>query len=217
MDTADNELIDKEFETLKKLTHHSLPIVETQLVVNGNSAFLMREIEGTPLLRLLEEYPNGVPAEHVMWMLERLFSAIGYLHYNKVVHGNIKGEHILINKQNHNVSLLGFSLCITDADKPTAKYNVINDIYTAPEVDKNARVLPNADIYSVGKLAVLLLGGDVHSNGMPLSIDARIRSFIRTLVNPNPLERPNDAWVLWDEVIKLRNDVFGTERFKTLN
>ncbi|MDR0979397.1 MAG: hypothetical protein LBL91_05715, partial [Lachnospiraceae bacterium] len=39
IDTADNELIDKEFETLKKLTHHSLPIVETQLVVNGNSAF----------------------------------------------------------------------------------------------------------------------------------------------------------------------------------
>jgi len=215
-DPADNDLIDAEFKTLETLTHQSLPIVEKQIMVNDTSAIIMREVEGTPLPRLMEEYPKGVPAEHVMWMLERLFSIVGYLHYNKVVHGNIKAEHIIINKKNHNVSLLGFSLCITKADKPTAKYKVVNDIYTPPEVNSKAKVLPSADIYSVGKLAVLLLGGDANTNGMPISIDAKVRTFIRKLVNPNLSERPSDAWMLWDEVIKLRTDVFGADRFRTL-
>jgi len=134
-----------------------------------------------------------------------------------VVHGNIKPEHVIITKSNHNVSLLGFSLCITDADKPTARYKIINDIYTPPEIDNNTTVLPGSDIYAVGKLAILLLGGDVISNGMPLHIDVRIRDFVRKLVAADPHARPNDAWMLWDEVIKLRTDVFGKKRFIELS
>jgi len=214
IDPADNELIDAEFNTLNRLTHQSLPIVEKQIVVNDSSAFIMREVIGIPLPELMEEYPNGVPAEHVMWMLKRLFSCVGYLHYNKIVHGNIKPEHVIINKKNHNVSLLGFSLCINEADKPKAKYRVVNDIYTSPEVNKKARVLPSADIYSVGKLAVLLLGGDVETNGMPIHIDKKIRTFVRKLANPKLSEGPKDAWMLWDEVIKIRTETFGPECFK---
>jgi serine/threonine protein kinase len=164
----------------------------------------------------MEEYPNGVDAEHVMWMLERLFSVVGYLHSNRIVHGNIKPEHVIINKKNHNVSLCGFSLCITEADKPTARYKVANEIYSPPEVSKTAQVLPCADIYAVGKLAVLLLGGDVKNNGMPAIVDENIREFVRKLVITNYKTRPNDAWELWDEVITLRKKLYKSKRFKQL-
>ena len=214
-DPADNDLIDTEFNTLDAIKHHALPIVEHHFMVNDCSAFTMREIEGTPLLQLMKEYPNGVHEEHIMWMLERLFSVVGYLHSNKIVHGNIKPEHIIIDKPIHNVSLLGFSLCIPNADVPTARYKVANDIYSPPEVGKTARVMPSADIYAIGKLAVLLLGGDVKTNGMPVKVDASIREFVRRLVNTNHLDRPNDAWELWDEVIELRAKLF-TKGFKEL-
>lgn len=210
---GDNDLINAEFKTLNSTKHHALPIVENQLIVNGCSAFTMREIEGTPLLKLMEQYPNGVPAEHVMWMLERLFSVVGYLHANRIVHGNIKPEHVIINKPNHNVSLCGFSLCITEANMPTAQYKIVNDTYSPPEVCKTAKVLPSADIYAVGKLAILLLGGDVKSNGMPVTIDKTIREFVRKLVTEDYNTRPNDAWKLWDEVIAIRTKVYKTKHF----
>jgi len=212
-DPDDNDLLKNEFMTLLRLTHHSLPVVDYQIKVNDSAAFTMYEVEGTSLPRLMEEYPRGVSAEHLMWILERLFSVVGYLHFNRVVHGNIKPEHVIITKSIHNVSLLGFSLCITDADQPTARYKITNDIYSPPEIDSNTTVLPSTDIYAVGKLAILLLGGDVESNGMPLHVDARIRDFIRKLVSDDPAARPMDAWMLWDEVIKLRADIFGKKGF----
>ena len=64
--------------------------------------------------------------------------------------------------------MLGFSFCIPNANTSEAQYKIINDFYTAPEVKKTARVLPSSDVYSIGKIAIKLLGGDVVSNGMPI-------------------------------------------------
>lgn len=216
-DPADNDLIEAEFRTLSSITHHALPIVEHQLMINNCASFIMREVVGTPLLKLMEEYPNGVDPEHVMWMLERLFNVVGYLHSNKIVHGNIKPEHIIINKKTHNVSIVGFSLCITEADQKTARYKVVNEFYSPPEISKHARVMPNADIYAIAKLAILLLGGDVKTNDMPDSVDNKIKDFLMELVTHDYTVRPNDAWALWDDVIALRALLFKNKSFKILD
>ena len=217
IDSEDNDLITTEYNVLSTLRHQSFPYVEQKIMVNDTNSILMREVKGITMPELLEQYKKGVPAEHVMWMLERLLSAVGYLHSNRVVHGNIKPENIIINKDNHNVSLLGFSFCIPNANTSEAQYKIVNDYYTAPEVNKTARVLPSSDVYSIGKIAIKLLGGDVSSNGMPIFIDARVRAFIRKMVSNTLSDRPDDAWKLWSELIKLRNEVFGTQRFKKLD
>lgn len=214
LDPADNDLLKTEYDTLTLLRHHSLPYVERRIKVNDSIAILMREVKGTPMTEILEQYSNGVPAEHVMWMLERLLGVVGYLHANCVVHGNIKPENIIINKANHDVGLMGFSFCIPQANQPQARYKIVNDDYTAPEVDGKARVMPCSDVYSIGKLAVALLGGDVASGGMPIALDRRIRDFIRKMLSPAKDGRPNDAWGLWRELVKLRVDVFGPKHFK---
>ena len=185
-------------------------------MINDTNAILMREVKGITMPELMGQYSRGVPAEHVMWMLERLLSAVGYLHSNCVVHGNIKPENIMINKENHNVSLLGFSFCIPKANTKEAHYQIVNDQYTAPEVCKTARVLPSSDVYSIGKIGVELLGGDTASCGMPISVDAKVRAFIRKMASSSLSERPNDAWKLWSELIELRTEVFGTKRFQKL-
>lgn len=217
IDPEDNDLITTEYNVLSTLRHQSFPYVEQKIMVNDTNAILMREVKGVTMPELLEQYPKGVPSEHVMWMLERLLSAVGYLHSNCTVHGNIKPENIIINKDNHNVSLLGFSFCIPDANTTEAQYKIVNDYYTAPEVNKTARVLPSSDVYSIGKIAIMLLGGDISSNGMPISVDARVRAFIRKMVSNSISDRPNDAWKLWSELITLRTEVFGTQRFKKLD
>lgn len=212
----DNAMMDTEYDVLSAYKHQSLPYVENKIEVNGSTAILMREVKGTPMEDLMQEYPKGIPAEHVMWMMERLLGVVGYLHSNCVVHGNIKPDNIIINRANHNVSLTGFSFCIPEANKEDAGYKIINDFYTAPEVDASARVMPQSDIYSIGKVAVTLLGGSAATGGMPLSADPKVRAFIRKLMSDNSLDRPGDAWKLWDELIALRTEVFGSERFKPL-
>lgn len=213
IDEADNDLIQTEFNILTAVRHQSLPYVEHKITINGCNAIIMREVKGITMDELMEEYPQGVPAEHVCWMIERLLSVTGYLHSNFIVHENIKPENIIINKETHNVSLVGLSFAIQDANKDDAKYQIINDDYTAPEVSKTARVMPKSDIYSIGKIAIKLLGGNVSNNGMPINVDARVRKFFRNMVTD---DRSNDAWELWSKLINLRNEVYGTERFKTL-
>lgn len=215
-DSQDNELIENEFEVLDKLKHQSMPFIDKKVMINDNLGIIMREVEGVPMNEFIKEYPRGIPAEHVMWMLERLFSVIGYLHSNYVVHGNIKPEHIIINKKNHNVSLVGFSFCIPEANVSNARYKIINQDFTAPEVNKNTKVFPATDIYSIGKIAIELIGGDIKSHGMPITVHPEIRTFIRKISNEKYSQRPNDAWKLWDEVREIRNRVFGTERFLSL-
>ena len=217
IDSEDNDLLETEYNVLEKVRHQSLPYVEHKIMVNDTCAILMREIKGVTMPELMEQYKKGVPCEHVMWMLERLLSVVGFLHSNFVVHGNIKPENIIITKEVHNVSLVGFSFCIDKANTQDAKYKIVNDYYTAPEVNKTARVLPSSDIYSIGKIAIKLLGGDIVSNGMPISVDSRVRAFIRKMGSKDVSCRPNDAWELWSKLIKLRTEVFGNKRFKKID
>lgn len=137
---------------------------------------------------------------------------VGLLHSKKIVHGNIKPENLLIDVENHNVTLLDYSLCIKDADKYGSKYKIVNEFYTPKYVSSSSCVKPCTDIYALGIYAIDLMGGDIERIALPLTCDVRIRQFIRKLVSLDY----NDAWVLWDELRNLRTLVYGSERFKKL-
>lgn len=213
----DNILLENEYDVLKMLEHQSLPVVLHKLEANDTCALIMKEVRGISMIELMKQYPKGVPCRHVMWMLERLLGVVGYLHSKGIIHGNIKPENIIVNKSNHNVTILGFSFCISNSNTEEAKYKIANDYYTAPEVCKEMTVLPSSDIYSIGKIAQELLGGDVKTSMLPNNVDSRVQAFIEKMMMASYSTRPDDAWILWSELIKLRTEVFGTERFQKMN
>ncbi len=210
-DENDNDLIKNEYQTLLKLNHASIPKVITRLKVNDKEALIMYKPDGLSIEELLRDY-GYLSGEHICWVLERLLSCIGYLHSLKIVHGNIKEDNILINPDTHNVILKDYSLCIINANEKDSTYKIINDSYTPTYVSKDSKVIPNTDIYAVGKIAIKLLGGDIDRVGLPINCDIRVRQFIRKLLDQNS----NDAWQLWDELIKIRTEVYGSKRFQTL-
>ena len=211
IDTNDSDLIDKEYSLLNRLDHISIPKVNKKIVIDGRSCIIMPKVNGISLYDVITNY-NAISDRHVAWMLERMLSTIGYLHYNKIIHGNIKPENLIVDVNTHNVTLVDYTLSIIDANASGAKYAIINEDYSPKYVLDNHAVIPHVDIYAVGKIAVELLGGDIKSNGMPISSSANLRNFIRKMINVEN----NDAWALWDELIKLRNEDFGTSRFQKL-
>lgn len=211
MDEDDNNLLIEEYSLLGKLDHYSIPKIRTKLKINGKEAIIFNKGNYLTVEDIKKQYGN-INGEHICWILERMLSAVGYLHSQRIVHGNIKEENILIDVENHNVLIKDYTLCIEDADKKESKYKIINDFYTPSYVNSSSKVIPNVDIYAVGMIAINLLGGDIERIALPLSLDVRVRTFIRKLLNG----KENDAWVLWDELINIRNEVYGTKRFQVL-
>jgi len=212
MDESDNDLLLNEYDTLSKLDHLSIPKVLTRAKINGREALIFYKAKGLTIKELKKEY-GYLSGSHVAWVLERLLSVVGYLHSNMIVHGNIKEENVIIDVENHNVVLLDYSLCINKANESDSKYKIINKYYSPSYVSNSSRVIPNADIYAVGKIAINLLGGDIENVALPLSCNENLRVFIRKLLKSDE----NDAWKLWNELIEIRNKVYGTKRFQILN
>lgn len=214
IDEADNDLLKAEYDTLMKYTHTSMPIAKAFVKINGLSAIIMDEIKGESLISIMERNKSGIPAEHVMWIMERLFSVVGYLHSNFIIHENLIPENILIDKNVHNVILTGFSFHIPNANEDSKKYMIASEKFSAKEVSELKPVTPKSDIYSLGKLAIYMLGGSVTTNGMPTVVPIEIRDFIRKMVTDNVNERSDDAWKLWDEWRAIRTKLYGTKRFQ---
>lgn len=211
IEESDNDLINNEYEVLSSLEHVSLPKVISKININGHTSLILKKAKGKVSDEIKRDY-GFLDAEHVCWILERLLSVVGLLHSKKIVHGNIKPENLLIDVENHNVTLLDYSLCIKDADKYGSKYKIVNEFYTPKYVSSSSCVKPCTDIYALGIYAIDLMGGDIERIALPLTCDVRIRQFIRKLVSLDY----NDAWVLWDELRNLRTLVYGSERFKKL-
>ena len=210
-DESDNFLIDEEYKLLQELNHLGLPHVITKIKINGKNSLILKKESGLSFEELLKEY-KVIPEEHIFWILERMLSLIGYLHSNKIVHGNIKPENIIIDVENHNIKIMDYTLCIKNAHKHTSRYKIINDDYTPDYVSEKSVVIPHVDIYAVAKIAIILMGGDVKRNAMPVNVSKELRTFIRNMIN----SKENDAWKLWNELIELRNKQYGKTRFQKL-
>lgn len=210
-DVSDNSLLEEEYKILKEYNHLGMPSGVSKLKINDKVALIFSDSFGLSIDEIRREY-GVINEEHIAWILERLLSLVGFLHSNKIVHGNIKSDNVFIDVLNHNVKIIDYSFCIRDANKNGSKYKIVNDVYSPSYVDKDSLVIPNVDIYAIGKLAILLIGGDVLRDAMPVNVSIEMRRFIRKLLDKNS----NDAWGLWNELIDLRSKLYGNERFKKL-
>lgn len=204
----DNELMLNELQILRTIQHKSLPVyLDGFQIEDGRRANVLRRIERSYDLHEVREYfPNGLPQEHSVWVMDRLLSVLGYLHINNAIHGSIEPGNIMITPYNHNGLLIDFLLSIPDAHLKGAKYVGVNK-FSAPEIESGAKPHPASDMYSLGKSMVYLFGGQ--DKTFPPSLDSRIVRFVQGFLDENPSGRRNDAWDAWHELKDLRKQVFG--------
>ncbi|MBL7058056.1 serine/threonine protein kinase [Patescibacteria group bacterium] len=192
-----------------------LPVLLGRFKTSDNQlASIWQKIDGYDLFEVREKYPKGVPQEHVVWMLNRILTVLGFAHEKGIVHGNIDPSRIFIRPRDHNGWLCDWSCAVNLPKKTGEQFKVWNKDYSAPEVKDKASPLPSADMYSLGKTMMYLLGGDVLTNEMPSCVDIRLQRLIRYFVLGSPYGRASDAWQTRHHLREIRREVFGPDRFR---
>jgi len=223
-DPQDNDLAQNEIRILQMLHNEDVPQLRhlpklldritdidsncLGLILTKFNGYNLNEIRKNPL------YLNGVSDQHMAWILCRLLSVIGYAHKKGIIHGNIEPANILIQPKDHNLCLIDWAYSVYDPAHTSDTFKIFNQDFSAPEIVDKKILLQSADLYSVGKCMVYLLGGDLKTNILPESVDPRIRSFLAFFLLPSPLQRAQDAWHLLKTIEKWRTEIWGEHQFQ---
>lgn len=205
----DEELMKEEAKSIWDLRHWAIPAIrEVVKLTDGSLALVMSYVPGPTLAEVVEKN-NGLEPEHVCWIAERVLNALRYLHFNSVVHGDVKPQNIIIQPDTHQVVLVDYGLSLVRPRKDT-----INKGYTpffaSPEQERGMPLLPESDLFSLGVTMIYALGGDTAARQVPASTPDPLCKFIKKLVAFSALNRPN--WTkedLCQTLSDVREKAFG--------
>lgn len=218
-----DQVLIEEAKAMWDLRHYALPAVRSVVRLDDDSlALVMSFIEGLTLQQILEKRKRPLDAEDMAWITQRILHALFYIHSQGVIHGDLKPQNVMIQPASHNVILVDFGLSMI---KPRSadKSKGYTDYYAPPEQQAGQVLIPESDLYSLGKTMIFALTGDVKrvaANEVPLSVPGPMCDFIRMLVHKEPLKRPR-VWEkdnLLETVEVMRKQAFGRvhSQFKPL-
>lgn len=218
----DNDLAQNEIRALKIFQpkefdqkKHLPALLDQFKTSEGQIGSVFQRIDGCDFHSIREnaKYKNGVPQKHMVWMLNRLLSVLGYSHSKGVIHGNIEPAHLMVRPKDHNLWLIDWSYAALNPASSGDGFKVFTENFSAPEVKQKKPPIPASDLYSAGKCMIYILGGDVTTNKMPAEVDIRLQRFILFFVRESPLQRAQDAWEMHSQLIKLIEELWGPRKF----
>ncbi len=208
MSRADEELLLKEAKVLWKLSFHSLPVLRDVIRHDDSFVFVMSYIDGKDLFKVVEEdYPKGMPPEHICYIIQRLLNALQYLHYYRIIHGDVKPQNVIFKPKEHNAVLVDFGLS-TILPRRYTSCPGCTPAFAAPEQLEGKPPIPETDIYCLGVTLIHILGGNIAAKTLPDHVPELIRKFIVKMVRHDPLKRPSDVRPLIKEISEIREKVF---------
>jgi serine/threonine protein kinase len=206
----DHQILLEEACVCWDLRHWGIPAMRDILEMpDGSIALVMSYVPGPTLAEILQKYEDGLDPEHVAWITERTLNTLKYLHYNGVVHGDIKPQNIIVQPEDHTAVLCDYGLSQV---KPSSKDEArgYTPYFAAPEQEAGKVPIPETDFYGLGMTMIFALGGDVGSVKVPSHTPEPMVKFIKKLIKQQPLSRPN--WQdedLCQSISVMRTEAFG--------
>ena len=220
-DPADGDLLGREARVLRLFEENPaaqskhLPRLLAQFsTVDGRPGSVLTWLEGKDFHSIRERYPEGLPSEPATWIFRRTLSALGYAHSLGVVHGNITPAHILVSAEDHNIFLVDWCFAAVRPAETGDGFVFLDEVYSPPEVSERRPPLPSSDLFSLARSIVYLLGGDPESETLPQTIEEPFERLLRYFLRKSALQRPQDAWQMYEELDILRRELFGEHRFR---
>lgn len=209
---AHETILLEEAKAIWNLGHYCLPHMKDLLRMEDGSLVLVMSYVPGPTLEQLVQKVGALDAENVAWIADRVLNTLQFLHFEGVIHGDIKPQNIIVDAKKHRISLVDFGLtCI----RPTAstKPKGYTEQFAPPEQMEEKPLLPESDLFSLGKTLVYALSGTYDSVArlsVPADTPGPLCKFIRRLVVRDPLGRPNWSQEdLTESFRKVRQQSFG--------
>lgn len=225
----DNDLVDHEMSVLTRL-HGDDRIGELRSRVfptpveafnvsapkaAARRAEVLSVVGGYTMADIMRAYPHGLDPRDAIWMWKRALMVLGFAHANKIVHGAVLPQHILITPTDHGAALLDWSYA---TDAKVLRVPAISPAYRhyyAPEILEKREPRDSTDLYMLAKCVVDLTGGDAKTNHINDSLPKQMRAWLRACLLPGCGQRVLDAWQLHHEIDKTLTAMFGPRKFRT--
>lgn len=223
---SDNDLLQHEARVLglllaepHKAAIHLAPPRDQFRTADGRLGTVFDQLDGFDLTEVRDRCRRrgepGLPAKHIIWILRRALAVLGWAHKNGVLHGNVDPAHILVRPHDHMVWLIDWCWAIVSPATTGQGFKARNEIYSPPEVAERGRPTPASDLYALGKCAIHALGGDPAAKTLP-DMDPRLARFVRFLCVESQGGRPQDAWELYQQADRIRQQIWGAHEFVPL-
>ena len=184
---GDAERFQREGSILARLAHpHIARLLDAGVMADGAQPYLVLEyIDGEPI----DEYCRrlALPVAARLGLMLDVLAAVAQAHNRLILHRDLKPTNILVTKAG-DVKLLDFGIAklLDDAGGDqtalTARAgNAFTPEFAAPEQLQGGDVTTATDVYALGVLMYLLLGGDHPTTAPTVAPLDRMRSVIETV------------------------------------
>lgn len=203
---------EKETDAIWDLRHHSIPTVRDLLKLeDGSMAIVMSYIPGETIEKKVERLGRLDP-EAVAWITERILNPLRYMHYEGVLHGDLKPQNVIVQEEKHQVVIVDYGLAMIKPGKSDRPLGY-TEVFAPPEQMAGRRLLPQSDFYSLGMTMLYMLGGGVEQaqrKEVPEDTPKPLCEFISRLIVRDIDARPD--WKrqnLCEEIQRVRQKAFG--------
>ena len=205
-----------EAKAIWDLHHHGIPIMRTLVKLDdGSIALIMSYIPGPTLEEVVTKVKTSkyqkLEPETVCWITERVINVLRFLHSERVVHGDVKPQNIIIQPENHRIILVDYGLAAVNPSK-TSSAKGYTPYFAPPEQISGLPLIPQSDFYALGMTMIYAFGGMVDKKKIPDDVPNILTNFIKRLIQRDPFSRPNwEKEDLFDTFKDIRKKLFGNE------
>lgn len=209
----DNDLMDREKEALQKIWKAEpdnfrkyLPVLHGTSKASGRRTNIFHEESGFYSLQAISDlFSRNIDFRHIIWMVNRVLSALGFIHRNGLIHGAVLANHMMFHPEEHGLKLVDWCYSCFAGQSIPAIVRDYSSLYP-PEVRQKKPAGPWTDIYMLMKTVNRVTG----------NVPKRFRNLIEWCVTESPASRPDDAWNLQDRWINLAKEEYGAPRYMKL-
>jgi tetratricopeptide (TPR) repeat protein len=175
----------REGSILARFTHpHIAHLVDAGVSAMGQPYLVLEYVEGEHIDAYCDRHALGLEARVRLFL--DVLEAVAHAHANLIVHRDIKPSNVLV-RTDGQVKLLDFGISkLIDADVDAAGLTMTADgarlltpAYAAPEQLTGGPITTATDVYALGTLLYVLLGGTVTGTGAGSAAEW-IRSIVET-------------------------------------
>lgn len=216
----DNDLLANEARNLKLLNgakepesepfKRFMPSILDTFEASGRRANVLSNPDGCHSLTYIKTALGNLDFRHVVWMGNRLFSALGYAHSKGIIHGATLPSHLLYRLADHGLILWDWasSVKFPDDDGHIPLVSGRWKEYYPAEVRKKG-CFCSTDLYMAAKSLQYAAGGQHH-------IPRRFQPIFEHLLAGSPASRPSSAFEVQDRWKRLAEEEYGKPQFLPL-